>query len=202
MFAQEPPPDFEIAGRREPGERPELLDEVGLVEVACASGEVAPVDRSGGVNREQGGGEGGRCGQSLGDLSRSTTFDDGAGWVPSRTLIPFRKPFRVDSGRDGSWAVLTLSGDLDINTVTTFDAEVDRLFRNATQPTGLLVDTAGLTFADSSGIRAAVLAAQRVRGRFGLIRVPERLKSQIALKGLAIVLQSFPDLETAKAALS
>jgi hypothetical protein len=31
--------------------------EVGLVEVACATGEVAPVDRSGGVDREHGGGE-------------------------------------------------------------------------------------------------------------------------------------------------
>ena len=49
MFAQEPPPDFDVPGRREPGERPELVAEVGLVEVACATGEVAPVDRSGGT---------------------------------------------------------------------------------------------------------------------------------------------------------
>ena len=35
MFAQEPPPNFDVAGRREPGERPELLAEVGLVEVAA-----------------------------------------------------------------------------------------------------------------------------------------------------------------------
>ncbi|MER5472158.1 hypothetical protein [Streptomyces sp. NPDC002685] len=48
MFAQEPPPDFDVPDRREPGERPELVAEVGLVEVACATGEVAPVDRSGG----------------------------------------------------------------------------------------------------------------------------------------------------------
>ena len=44
MFAQEPPPDFDGPGRREPGERPELVAEVGLVEVACATGEVAPVE--------------------------------------------------------------------------------------------------------------------------------------------------------------
>ena len=49
MFAQEPPPDFDVPGRREPGERQELVAEVGLVEVACAIGEVAPVDRSGRV---------------------------------------------------------------------------------------------------------------------------------------------------------
>ena len=57
MFAQEPPPDFDLPGRREPGERRELVAEAGLVEVACATGEVAPVDRSGGVDREHGGGE-------------------------------------------------------------------------------------------------------------------------------------------------
>jgi GNAT superfamily N-acetyltransferase len=51
MFAQEPPPDFDVPGRREPGERPKLVAEVGLVEVACATGKVAPVDQSGGVDR-------------------------------------------------------------------------------------------------------------------------------------------------------
>ena len=39
MFAQEPPPDVDVPDRREPGERPELVAEVGLVEVACATGE-------------------------------------------------------------------------------------------------------------------------------------------------------------------
>src|SRR5215813_6073405 len=65
MFAQEPPPDFDVPGRREPGELPELVAEVGLVEVACATGEVAPVDRPGGVDREHGGGEAVGAGQPL-----------------------------------------------------------------------------------------------------------------------------------------
>jgi hypothetical protein len=47
MFAQEAPPDFDVPGRRERGERQELVAEVGLVELACATGEVSPVDRSG-----------------------------------------------------------------------------------------------------------------------------------------------------------
>src|SRR5690348_14031273 len=65
MLAPEPPPDFEVPSRREPGERPELVAEVGLVEVAGAAGEVAPVDRSGGVDRENGGGEAVGAGQPL-----------------------------------------------------------------------------------------------------------------------------------------
>jgi dihydrofolate reductase len=32
MFAHEPPPDFDVPGRREPGEGPELVAEVGLVD--------------------------------------------------------------------------------------------------------------------------------------------------------------------------
>jgi hypothetical protein len=50
---------------REPSERSELVAEVGLVEVACATGEVAPVDRSGGVDREHGGGEAVGAGRPL-----------------------------------------------------------------------------------------------------------------------------------------
>jgi hypothetical protein len=65
MFAQEPPPDFDVPRRREPGEGPELMAEVGLVEVACATGEVGPVDRSGGVDREDGGGKSVGAGQPL-----------------------------------------------------------------------------------------------------------------------------------------
>ena len=41
MFVQEPPPDLEIPGGREPGELPELVAEVGPIEVARATGEVA-----------------------------------------------------------------------------------------------------------------------------------------------------------------
>src|SRR3954454_19045965 len=65
MFAQEPPPDFDVPGWREPGERTELVAEVSLVEVAGAGGEVAPVDRPGGVDREHGGGEAPAAGQPL-----------------------------------------------------------------------------------------------------------------------------------------
>jgi hypothetical protein len=56
VLALRPPPDLDAPGRRQHGERPELVAEVSLVEVACATGEVAPVDRSGGVDREHGGG--------------------------------------------------------------------------------------------------------------------------------------------------
>jgi anti-anti-sigma factor len=117
-------------------------------------------------------------------------------------LIPFRKPLGVASERDGAWAILLVEGTLDRTTVKTFDAEVDRVFSDGARPTGLLVDIARLSFADSSGIRAAVLAAQRVPGRFGLIQAPEKIQRLLSIKGLGTLLPSFPDLETAKTALA
>jgi anti-anti-sigma factor len=138
----------------------------------------------------------------LGPRGPKTRFDGCWGWVPTWALVSIRKPIRVVSERDGVWAILTVSGNLDITTVKTFDAEVDRVFSDGVPPTGLLVDIARLSFTDSSGIRAAVLAAQRVPGRFGLIQAPEKTQRLLSIKGLGTLLQSFPDIETAKAALS
>ena len=47
MIAQELPPEVDVPGRREPGELPELVSEVGLVEVAGAGRDIGPDDRFG-----------------------------------------------------------------------------------------------------------------------------------------------------------
>src|SRR5262249_60222097 len=57
VIAQEPLPDLDVPGRREPGELPELVAEMGLVEVARLSGDLAPVDRCSDVECQHGGGE-------------------------------------------------------------------------------------------------------------------------------------------------
>src|SRR4030095_3121759 len=57
VLAEEALPDFDIPGRCEPGVLPELVDEVGLVVVTCAGGNVTPVDGCGYVNRKHGGGK-------------------------------------------------------------------------------------------------------------------------------------------------
>jgi anti-sigma B factor antagonist len=129
-------------------------------------------------------------------------FEEGPEWVPGKTLFPLRKPFRIEADRDGTWVVLTVSGAMDVKNAPIFEAEVERLFSDGSGPTGLLVDVSGLTFTDSSGIRAALLAAQRVNGRFGLIQVSEKLRRLLSIKGLGLILRTFPDLETAKVALT
>jgi hypothetical protein len=65
MFAQEPPPDFDDRVGVSPVNARNSWPKLGLVEVACAIGEVAPVDRSGGVDREHSGGEAVGAGQPL-----------------------------------------------------------------------------------------------------------------------------------------
>lgn len=65
MFAQELRPDFDKPGGRESGERAELVPEVRLLEGACATGDVGPIDRAGGVDGERGGGEAMGAGQPL-----------------------------------------------------------------------------------------------------------------------------------------
>src|ERR687890_2165778 len=52
VLPQEAPPDVEVAGRRQPRERPEVVAEVRLVVVAGASRHRDPVDRAGGIGRE------------------------------------------------------------------------------------------------------------------------------------------------------
>ena len=49
MLAQQPSPDFDVPGQDEPGELPELVADVGLVEVASATREAARVDGSYGM---------------------------------------------------------------------------------------------------------------------------------------------------------
>ncbi len=51
MLAPELPPHVEVPSRGKPRERPEVVTEVGLVVVAGATGELEPVDRSGGIDR-------------------------------------------------------------------------------------------------------------------------------------------------------
>jgi hypothetical protein len=86
MFAQELSPDFDVPGRREPGERPELVAEVGLVEVACAAGEVAPVDRSGGVDRDSTG-------------SGARALSPGFLRIPGTRRVPADEPASILTGQ-------------------------------------------------------------------------------------------------------
>src|SRR3954454_4348512 len=65
VLTQKAPPDVEVAGRRQPRERPELVAEGRLVVVVRASRDLEPVDRPGGIDREHRGGEAIGAGEPL-----------------------------------------------------------------------------------------------------------------------------------------
>jgi anti-anti-sigma factor len=82
--------------------------------------------------------------------------------------------------------LLRLTGELDMAGVDQFE----RLL-SADQPPDdrtFVLDMRGLTFIDSSGVRALIMADERVRadgGRFMVIRGPERVNEVLEVTGVA-----------------
>jgi anti-sigma B factor antagonist len=86
----------------------------------------------------------------------------------------------------GGVRLLRLSGELDM-------AGVDRFERmlapdEAPEEATFVVDLRGLTFIDSSGLRAVIMADQRVReegGRFIVVRGSDRVNEVLEMTGVA-----------------
>jgi anti-anti-sigma factor len=81
---------------------------------------------------------------------------------------------------------LRLSGELDMAGVERFE----RLLIEDQTPksTTVVADLSGLTFIDSSGLRALIMADQRVRaaaGRFIVVRGPARVNQVLEMTGVA-----------------
>jgi anti-sigma B factor antagonist len=80
---------------------------------------------------------------------------------------------------------LQLSGELDIATVPLFEASLDRAC--APETTALTLDLSGMTFIDSTGLAAVVLAskvAERNGYEFALVRGPAAVQRLFELTGL------------------
>ncbi len=99
------------------------------------------------------------------------------------------------SHADGA-RLLRLNGEFDLAGVDLFEREVDR----APRPTEntLVVDLRGLTFIDSSGLRAVLMADRRVRAegrRCVIVKGSERVVRVLDLTGVSERLElvdSFP----------
>jgi anti-anti-sigma factor len=87
---------------------------------------------------------------------------------------------------DGGVRLLSLKGELDMAGVDQFE----RLL-NTDRPTGtgtVVVDLRGLTFIDSSGLRALIMADQEVResgGSFVVVRGTDRVNEVLEMTGVA-----------------
>lgn len=69
--------------------------------------------------------------------------------------------------REGSDATIALSGELDPATAPQLDKEIERLMSAESKVERLVLDLAGLTFLDSSGLRVFVTAREAVTSQGG-----------------------------------
>jgi anti-anti-sigma factor len=86
----------------------------------------------------------------------------------------------------GGVRLLRMTGELDMAGVDRFERQLasDQTPKAET----FVLDMRGLTFIDSSGLRAVIMADQRVRaggGRFIVVRGPERVNHVMEMTGVA-----------------
>jgi anti-anti-sigma factor len=81
---------------------------------------------------------------------------------------------------------LRLTGELDMAGVGQFERLL--VADQAPETRTFVLDMRGLTFIDSSGLRAVIMADQRVRaegGRFVVVRGPDRVNEVMEMTGVA-----------------
>ncbi len=107
-------------------------------------------------------------------------------------------PFSVTTRTTGAGPVITVEGELDVATAPRLHAGIAALDLGRGQL--LVVDLAGVTFCDSSGI-SALIAARNVAEAAGagvaLAAVPARLSRTFGLIGLAGFFPTYPSAEDA-----
>ena len=94
--------------------------------------------------------------------------------------------FGIETEAQGSSALVTIRGDLDIQVAEHVAAELDRV--EATGPDNLVLDLRRLSFMDSSGM--AVVAAAQTRAaaagrRFAVVSPPAGVMHAFRVSGLA-----------------
>ncbi|MEU4521514.1 STAS domain-containing protein [Amycolatopsis sp. NPDC024027] len=107
-------------------------------------------------------------------------------------------PFSVATRTTGAGAVVTVEGELDVATAPRLRAEVAALVLKPGQV--LVVDLAGVTFCDSSGISALIAArnvAEAAGAAVALAALPARLSRTFGLIGLADFFPTYPSAEDA-----
>jgi anti-anti-sigma factor len=107
-------------------------------------------------------------------------------------------PFSATTRPTGAGPVVTVGGEVDVATAPRLRAEIDALALGRGQL--LVVDLAGVTFCDSSGISALIAArnlAEQAGAGIALAAVPDRLGRTFALIGLGDFFPTYPSAEEA-----
>ena len=98
---------------------------------------------------------------------------------------PEREEFAMTSVRDGATHTIRLFGELDLASADPVTREIERVER--TDATEIVLDLAGLTFMDSSGVRLLLTANARSRAdanRLTLLRGPASVQRALELCGV------------------
>jgi len=91
----------------------------------------------------------------------------------------------VQEGESNGLAHLTLRGELDLSTVPKVEEALKRI--EESRPSVIVLDLAGLTFLDSTGLRMVVTADQRAKAeerRLAVVRGPESVQRVFSITRL------------------
>src|SRR5262249_7272930 len=94
--------------------------------------------------------------------------------------------------------VLPLTGEIDLHVLPEITASLDAVIEN--KPMRLVVDVSGVTYIDSAGLAALVLAMQKVEaygGQFSLAGLKTTVRSIFRMSRLDEVFQIFTDADAA-----
>jgi anti-sigma B factor antagonist len=101
--------------------------------------------------------------------------------------------FSVSARREGARGVIALVGELDLHTADELTNAVSGLLEQ--KVTRVEVDAGGLSFADSAGLRAVLMAraaAEDAGATFGVTVVSASVERLIAITGLSDLLVDKP----------
>jgi anti-sigma B factor antagonist len=100
----------------------------------------------------------------------------------------------VVSAGAGEQVTVSLKGELDLSTVAKVEEELRRV--EASDATLLVLDLSGLTFLDSTGLRAVITADERARAqgrRFVIVKGPDAVQRVFAITRLEERLEMVDD---------
>jgi anti-sigma B factor antagonist len=104
----------------------------------------------------------------------------------SRLATSVQNQFQVDVRKDGTSAVVAVTGELDLASGPELEAELDQIAGPETQL--LVVDLRQLDFMDSTGLSILVRAHQRLAGEgceMGLVKGSQQVQRLLDLTGVA-----------------
>jgi anti-sigma B factor antagonist len=100
----------------------------------------------------------------------------------------------VVSAGAGEQVTVSLKGELDLSTVAKVEEELRRV--ESSDATLLVLDLSGLTFLDSTGLRAVITADERARAqgrRFVIVKGPDAVQRVFAITRLEERLEMVDD---------